>query len=404
MNQTVDSKKYYPTALALYITYFVLGIASTIMGQYKQDFAALWGASQLADGSLDVSGVVSVIAAIGLGRLLAFPIAGPLSDRFGRRLSGLIGCGLYAVFFLGITYAPNLYVGYALAAVSGMANSFLDTSITPSCMEIFKEKGAIANIFTKLSISIAQFLLPFAIRGAAARSLPFHTIFLAAAAIIVIDALFLVFLPFPPFVPAKKREGGKEKLRLTPPAIVLILLGFTTSTTFMLWMNCNQELGALYGLTDPSRAQSFYSIGIVAALFVNAALLARKVKPTSILIAYPTAALVSLGAIFLIQKPAMVLAGGLLIGFFGAGGVLQLVVAVANEMFPKHRGVITSIVMIASSVANYAMVSLAGLLTRIGGANGPRLVLLLNMAVTLLGIVLAVILKKKQTREAAQNR
>ena len=34
MNQTVESKRYYPTALALYITYFVLGIAATIMGQY----------------------------------------------------------------------------------------------------------------------------------------------------------------------------------------------------------------------------------------------------------------------------------------------------------------------------------------------------------------------------------
>ena len=403
MNQTVDSRKYYPTALALYITYFVLGIAATIMGQYKQDFAALWGAAQLADGSLDVSGVVSVIAAIGLGRLIAFPIAGPLSDRLGRRLSGLIGCGLYAAFFLGITYAPNLYVGYVLAAVSGMANSFLDTSITPSCMEIFKEKGAIANIFTKLSISIAQFLLPFAIRFTAARALPFHTIFLAAAAIIVIDGLFLAFLPFPPFVPAAKRAEKTEKLRLTSAAILLILLGFTTSTTFMLWMNCNQELGTLYGLADPSRAQSFYSVGIVAALFVNAALLARKVRPSSILIAYPAAALASLAAIYVIQKPVMVLAGGLLIGFFGAGGVLQLVVAVANEMFPKHRGVITSIVMIASSVANYAMVSLAGLLTKVGGANGPRLVLLLNMAVTLLGIVLAVILKIRQTREAAQQ-
>ena len=403
MNQTVDSRKYYPTALALYITYFVLGIASTIMGQYKQEFAALWGAGLLADGSFDVSGVVSVIAAIGLGRLIAFPVAGPLSDRLGRRMSGLIGCGLYAVFFLGITYAPNLYAGYALAAVSGMANSFLDTSITPSCMEIFKEKGAIANIFTKLSISIAQFLLPFAIRTVAARNLPFHTIFLAAAAIIVVDALFLAVLPFPPFVPAAKKKEPAEKLRLTPASMVLVLLGFTTSTTFMLWMNCNQELGALYGLADPSRAQSFYSIGIVAALFVNAALLARKVKPTSILIVYPTAALVSLGAIFLIQKPVMVLSGGLLIGFFGAGGVLQLVVAVANEMFPKHRGVITSIVMIASSVANYAMVSLAGLLTRAGGANGPRLVLLLNMAVTLLGVLLALYLKRCQTRAGAQE-
>lgn len=403
MNQPSDSRRYYPTALCLYITYFVLGIAATIMGQYKQDFAALWGVARLADGSYDVSGVVSVIAAIGLGRLIAFPVAGPVSDRFGRRLSGLIGCGLYAVFFLGITYAPNLTAGYVLAAISGMANSFLDTSITPSCMEIFKEKGAIANVFTKLSISIAQFLLPFAIRFAAARELPFHTIFLAAAAIIIIDGLCLAFLPFPPFVRAQKNAPQSEKLRLTPVSILLILLGFTTSTTFMLWMNCNQELGSLYGLADPSRAQSFYSVGIVAALFINAALLRRGVRPIKILIAYPAAALVSLSTIYFVRQPVMVLAGGLLIGFFGAGGVLQLVVAIANEQFPRHRGVITSIVMIASSVANYSMISLAGLLTRIGGTNGPRLVLLLNMAVTLLGVILAASLGALQKREPVQT-
>lgn len=77
MNQTVDSRKYYPTALVLYITYFVLGIAASIMGQYKQDFAAMWDAAVLTDGSYDVSGVVAVIAAIGLGWLIAFPVAGP---------------------------------------------------------------------------------------------------------------------------------------------------------------------------------------------------------------------------------------------------------------------------------------------------------------------------------------
>ena len=66
----------------------------------------------------------------------------------------------------------------------------------------------------------------------------------------------------------------------------------------------------------------------------------------------------------------MCLAGGFLLGFFAAGGVLQLVTAVANEMFPKNRGVITSIVMIASSVANYLVISVAGVLTRVGGTNG----------------------------------
>ena len=404
MNQTVDNKKYYPTALALYITYFVLGIAATIMGQYKQNFAAMWGAGTLADGSYDVSSVVAVIAAIGLGRLIAFPIAGPLSDRLGRRLSALIGCALYAIFLLAVTFSPNLYVGYVLAVISGMANSFLDTSITPSCMEIFKEKGTIANIFTKLSISIAQFLLPFAIGFVAVRNLPFNTIFIATAIIIVVDGIFLAFLPFPPFERAVKEPGKKkEKMKFTPASIILVCLGFTTSTTFMLWMNCNQELGILYGLTDPSKIQSFYSVGIVLALFVSAALLKRGIQPAKILMIYPTIAFITLGAIYFIQQPYMCYAGGFLLGFFAAGGVLQLVTAVANEMFPKNRGVITSIVMIASSVANYLVISVAGVLTRMGGSNGPRLVLLFNMAVTLIGILLAIYLNILQKREKAAN-
>ena len=294
-----------------------------------------------------------------------------------------------------------MYIGYVLAVISGMANSFLDTSITPSCMEIFKEKGTIANIFTKLSISIAQFLLPFAISFVAVRELPFNTIFLATAVLIIVDGIFLAFLPFPPFERVVKVKGEKKaRMHFTPSAIILVCLGFTTSTTFMLWMNCNQELGRLYGLADPSKIQSFYSVGIVLALFASAALLKRNVRPALILVVYPCVSLVTLVAIYLIRAPFMCLAGGFLLGFFAAGGVLQLVTAVANEMFPKNRGVITSIVMIAS---NYIGVSIAGVLTRVGGTEGPRLVLVFNMAVTLVGIVLALYLNTRIDKDSGKE-
>lgn len=397
----MSQKKYYPTALALYITYFVLGIAASVMGHYKQEFAALWGAPLLSNGSYDVSSVVAVIAAIGLGRLIAFPFAGPLSDRLGRRLSALIGCALYAIFLLGVTFTRHLYLGYIMAIISGMANSFLDTSITPSCMEIFKEKGTIANIFTKLAISIAQFLLPFAIGFAAANALPFNVIFLATAAIIILDGIALAFLPFPTYQRTVKAEGKpREKMQFTPSAVILVLLGFTTSTTFMLWMNCNQELGLMYGLANPSMIQTYYSVGIVAALFINAALLNKGLKPANILIIYPSCALLTLAVVYFVASPVMCLVGGFLMGYFAAGGVLQLVTAVANEMFPNNRGVITSIVMISSSLANYIVISVAGLLTRVGGTNGPRLVLLFNMSITLIGILLALVLKRCQKKEA----
>ena len=404
----MSMKKYYPTAFALYMTYFVLGVAGSIMGQYKQELAGLWGAQLLADGTYDVSGVLAVIAALGLGRLIAYPFAGPISDRFGRRVPALVGCALYLIFFAAVCYTHSYALAYILGVCSGAANGFLDVSITPSCMEIFKEKGTIANIFTKLSISIAQFLLPFAIGFVAAEALPFSTIFIFCAALIAVTGIALCFLPFPPFERVVKVKGQKkEHMKLSPSAVILIILGFTTSSTFMIWLNCYQELAISYGIADPSKVQSLYSIGIVLALFANAALLARGLKPSKILVIYPSCAAVTLAAALLIQQGWICYPAGFLMGFFAAGGVLQLVTSAAVEMFPRNRAVMTSIVMISSSIANYAVLSIAGALTSIGGANGPRLIMIFNIAITVVGIVLAVILNarfdKDFQRETANN-
>ena len=116
---------------------------------------------------------------------------------------------------------------------------------------------------------------------------------------------------------------------------------------------------------------------------------------------------VTLVAVLLVQQPWICYPAGFLMGFFAAGGVLQLVTSVAVEMFPKNRAVMTSIVMIASSIANYAVLSIAGLLTSIGGADGPRLIMLFNIAVTVLGVALAVVLNarfdKDFQRETVNN-
>ena len=81
-------------------------------------------------------------------------------------------------------------------------------------MEIFKENGAIANLFTKFAISMAQFLLPFLITFVAARDMSFRTLYFLAAGIIIVDGIFLAILPFPPKEEAPKAADGtveKEK-------------------------------------------------------------------------------------------------------------------------------------------------------------------------------------------------
>lgn len=399
-----NNKKYYPTALALYLSYFVHGIGVSILGQYKQEFASMWNANLLADGSFDVSSVLVVSAALGLGRLISLPFAGPLSDKLGRRLSGLIGIVCYLAFFIGIVFSPNMYVAYGCALFGGIANSFLDTCVTPSCLEIFPEKGAIANMFTKFAISIGQFVLPFMIGYVATANMSFKTLFFFAAALLAVIGVLIAIMPFPPSTSTNTGENNttKEKIKFTPKAIAVIAIGFTCTATFQLWLNCNQELGRLYGVVDPSKIQSFYSSGTIVAVLVTAVLVNKFIKPIRILVIYPLISALMLAAIYFIEIPEIVLVGGFVLGYTAAGGVLQLAVATANELYPASKGKITSIVMIASSLANYTILNLAGYITKTSGISGPKYVLLLNLGITIIGILLAIYVNIEAKKEESQ--
>ncbi|EPD8845084.1 MFS transporter [Listeria monocytogenes] len=397
----MNAKRFYPTAIALYFTYFIHGIGVSILGQYKQDFAGVWGADKLSDGTFNVSMVIAVIAALGLGRLLTLPISGPFSDKFGRKPSALIGVGLYAVYFIGLAFAPNMYIAYAFAFVGGAANSFLDTAVTPSVLEIFTKNGAIANMFTKFSISIGQFVLPFAIGMVAAANMSFRTLFVITMVLIVIDGLIIAFMPFPPMNNNVGGEKAKpEKMKFNATSWAIIGIGFTCTSTFQLWLNCNQELGKLYGMADPSKIQSFYSLGTMCAILITAFLVKKFILPVRILILYPAIATLMLLIIYIVQTPTICLIGGFVIGYAAAGGVLQLAVSTANEFFPTNKGKITSIVMISSSLANYIVLNVASYITKAGGIEGPKYVLLFNVAITVIGILLAIFVNMRYKNES----
>ena len=123
------------------------------------------------------------------------------------------------------------------------------------------------------------------------------------------------------------------------------------------------------------------------------------IKPTKVLVIYPAISAVMLAVMYFVQSPVLVLVGGFVLGYAAAGGVLQLAVATANELYPEAKGKITSIIMIASSLANYTILNIAGMLTKSGGVNGPKYVLLLNIAITVIGVLLAVFVNMQEAKE-----
>ena len=266
-------------------------------------------------------------------------------------------------------------------------------------MEIYVNNPSVANLFTKFSMCISQFLLPFLIGFVAAANMSYRTIFIVAGAAIFIDGILILFLPFPDRNTTGAEKKEKTKLKITPAAIAAILIGFTSSSTFMLWLNCNQELGKLYNLSDPSKIQSFYAVGTFAAILCSSVFIKKGLKEINILIIYPLISFIMLGLCYFIQNPTICLIGGFVIGFAGAGGVLQLAVSTTAEFFPENKGTATSMVMIASSVANYTILTLAGYITKTAGTSAPRMILLLNMAVTFIGILLALFVKMNRGKE-----
>lgn len=113
-------KKYLPSVVILYLNYFIHGIGCSLLSQQvvKEMLAAQWGVG-------DVMTVTAVAAALGLGRLVSFPFAGPLSDKLGRRISVLIGAASYVIFFIGIAFSPNIQVAYVAAVLGGIAIGIL---------------------------------------------------------------------------------------------------------------------------------------------------------------------------------------------------------------------------------------------------------------------------------------
>ncbi len=376
-------KKYLPSALILYLNYFVHGIGCSILSQQvvKEMLAQQWGLN-------DVMAVTSIAAALGLGRLISLPFAGPLSDKLGRRLSVLIGCASYVIFFVGIAFSPNTTVAYVAAVLGGIANSFLDTATYPAVAEIIYKYTGIATMGIKFFISVAQLLMPFFLGVAAGSSMSYLMLPLVAGIVIAVLGVLAIFAPFPAASESGKSESFIDNLKnahFSIESVALILIGFTSTATFQLWLNCAQTFGKdVAGIASESVSimQTYYSAGTMVALVVTS-LLITKFKQVRFLVIYPAISAVMLVLVYLIKSPTICYIGAFVIGYAAAGGVLQMATAVVNDLFPKIKGTITSLVMIASSLCNYTILTAAAKMTASG-------VIVMNIAITVIGVLLAV--------------
>lgn len=394
------NKKYLPSALIMYLNYFIHGIGCSILGQVaiKESLAASWGVAAMS--------ITAISAALGLGRLVALPFAGPLSDKLGRRISTAIGSGSYAIYLIGLALAFNAgthggyWIAYVCAIIGGIANSFLDTGIYPAVTEIFYKAPGVATMGIKFFIAIAQMLLPFALGVAvtttASGLTSYNPLFIVCGiAYIVLLVLIMIFpLPDADAKSAGKKEGLISSLKHTHfsvESVCMILIGFTCTGTFQLWLNCAQNFAKEnVGWADPSIMQTWYSAGTILALIVTS-LLTKKIKDVRFIFVYPVICLVTMIAVLMGRTEGLMIAGAFIIGWAGAGGLLQIVTSVCNMLFPKIKGTVTALVMIASSLCNYTILTAA---SRMSASN----VMIMNIVLTAIGVILGLFVNVRYKR------
>ncbi len=382
--QNKSMKSFYPTAFMLYLSFFVHGFGAAILSQNTKSFQALW--------NTDAAGVLYVISALGIGRLITYPFSGVISDKFGRRFTVITGCLVYIGFFGGILLAPNTTVAFFVAILAGVANGFLDSGVLPAVMEILVNSSGLASILSKLSIAIAQYILPVMVTFWAANGMWFGWTFIICIVLLLIIAISLTKLPFASTetVKSETSEVADVKSNFWIEGIALIIMGYTATATFQIFLNINKDYGMTFlNMTEAAAGKigSNYALGSICAVLLNVVLV-KWIKPVRMIFVYPVISLVTLLWMYFMPSAAVAQIGGFLIGATCAGGVLQFLVSTMSDLFPASKAKAVSMIMIAGALCAFSITAIAGGVT---SKLGVEYTLLVSAGLAVVSIVASIV-------------
>ena len=380
--------KYLPTAIGLYINYIIHGMGVIIISQNQKALMGQW--------DTDLMGIAKVISMLGIGRLIAILISGRLSDKFGRKPFIYLGIVTYSLYFFGILYSKSVTTAMIFAVIAGVSNSFLDSGTYPALMESFPKKAGTANVLIKAFVQIGQFTLPIMLKIINTNQLWFGLSFIIPIIVFVLNGLFLLKRPFPDQDAKENQQAEiqavtfKSQPKIAIEGVCFIIYGFISQATFYL---ISQFIG-IYGeevaqmTTDNANLLiSYYSTGSLICVAVTA-VLATKVRPVYLVTLYTLVSFVTILIMWLFPTPLVMMIGAALVGFFAAGGVMQLGLTVMGELFPAGKGTITGIFYTFGSIASFLIPIIAAAIAK----NNVRSIMLFDTIIAGIGFLLAVII------------
>lgn len=366
----MSKQKYIPTIGSLYFNYIFQGVAAIIISQNMSVLRENWGAS--------LSQVSLVLSAIGLGRILSINFAGILSDRLGRRISIMLGNVSYIIFFVGLLFVHHYILAFVIAIFAGFGNAFLDTGTYPVVVEAFeaRENNSALSVLNKAFISIGQFTFPIVTHFLLKEELYYGWSFLVVALCMAVN-LFLVFkLPFPKIqrshavVTTEKKETIEELSQSTGASfkvegLALLIFSFVSVTLFNSYITWIPSFTQKFlGMTEANSLVwvSVYSIFSFVSVFLTSFIVKKGINVPIFMMFCMMMTGLSMLSMVIFPSMVTVIFTTFCVGFFAAGGIWQLGLAILLEFFPYKRGLITSYYSLATSISVMGFPYLTGIL------------------------------------------
>jgi FHS family glucose/mannose:H+ symporter-like MFS transporter len=363
---------------------FIFGIGLITLGSVAPDLRQKLNLDDLSSGTL--------FSILPFGILAGSLLFGPVVDRYGYRFLMIVSCFLMSLGFEGVAFTSNAGILKICILLIGLGGGIINGSTNAMVADI-SEKNKSANLsLLGVFFGIGALGMPLVL-GILKSRLAYDSIVATTGILILIAAIFYIFVHFPP---AKQIHASPFKsIRAFLKDRILILIAFflffqssfegiinNWTTTYLIGHFSVQQNMALYGL-------SLFVAGMAVMRFISGTFFinipVRKILIASFFLIFLGLVTIKSGSSIYPALTGLVLLGA------GLAGGFPIMLGFVGELYAELSGTAFSFVLIFGLTGNMLINYMMGIISQ---KYGIKHLMTVAFAESLVLIFLCIIILK----------